>query len=314
MLVHPSGVDASGSALRFLSTRLTKRRRALGTRWRRLSGTAGSARPRPSPYRPHLYPARGRLRHDCRLPLRHRGRRSCWPYSHPLSPRPSRPRRRRFVILDGTLLPTGPSLWRNTNVQVIADPAGLLLWASAALPGAVHDVRAVRENGIIDALTEAGSTCWAHMGYRGAGGTVRASYWEPLGEPVHGQAGGNRSRAGGKTFTGGLPGDATDRDQSPVLVVVAARVGEQSRMADYEAGLEYRNCRLSRPTRDLISRNVPLTLLHSQTLPRSAARLSPATARGCRYRLAGRADGSGSTRSHRSRWTRSAHTQQILLT
>lgn len=38
------------------------------------------------------------------------------------------------------------------NVQVIADPSGRLLWASPALPGAVHDVRAARENGIVNAL------------------------------------------------------------------------------------------------------------------------------------------------------------------
>ncbi|MEU8034896.1 transposase family protein, partial [Streptomyces sp. NPDC049099] len=37
MLVYPSGVDVSSSALRFLSARLRERRRALGTRWRRLS-------------------------------------------------------------------------------------------------------------------------------------------------------------------------------------------------------------------------------------------------------------------------------------
>ncbi|GGT63272.1 hypothetical protein GCM10010207_73420 [Streptomyces atratus] len=37
MLVYPSGVDVSGSALRFLAARLKEHRRALGTRWRRLS-------------------------------------------------------------------------------------------------------------------------------------------------------------------------------------------------------------------------------------------------------------------------------------
>ncbi len=45
------------------------------------------------------------------------------------------------------------------NVQVIADPCGLLLWASPALPWAVHDVRAAREHGIIDALAAAGVNC-----------------------------------------------------------------------------------------------------------------------------------------------------------
>lgn len=37
MLVYPSGVDVSSSALRFLAARLREHRRALGTRWRRLS-------------------------------------------------------------------------------------------------------------------------------------------------------------------------------------------------------------------------------------------------------------------------------------
>ncbi|MDO0932263.1 transposase family protein [Streptomyces sp. DG2A-72] len=59
------------------------------------------------------------------------------------------------------------------NVQVIADPCGRLLWASPALPGAVHDIRAAREHGIVDALAQIGIPCWADKGYRGAGGTVR---------------------------------------------------------------------------------------------------------------------------------------------
>ncbi|CAL9675157.1 hypothetical protein SUDANB9_07759 [Streptomyces sp. enrichment culture] len=37
MLVYPSGVDVSSSALRFLAARLKEHRRALGTRWRRLN-------------------------------------------------------------------------------------------------------------------------------------------------------------------------------------------------------------------------------------------------------------------------------------
>ena len=56
-----------------------------------------------------------------------------------------------YVILDGTLIPwTGPPpIGRSTpaehkrhgmNVQVFTDPADRLLWVSAALPGAVHDL------------------------------------------------------------------------------------------------------------------------------------------------------------------------------
>lgn len=54
------------------------------------------------------------------------------------------------------------------NVQVIADPMGRLMWASPALAGAVHDVRAARKHGIIDALAEADITCWADRAMQAA--------------------------------------------------------------------------------------------------------------------------------------------------
>lgn len=69
------------------------------------------------------------------------------------------------------------------NVQVITDPFGRLLWASPALPGAVHDVKAARTHGIVDALTTAGVRCFADKGYQGADGTVRVPYrgrWDKL--------------------------------------------------------------------------------------------------------------------------------------
>ncbi|GGU98469.1 hypothetical protein GCM10010275_41260 [Streptomyces litmocidini] len=62
------------------------------------------------------------------------------------------------------------------NVQVLDDPAGKLLWASPALPRAVHDLRAVREHDILGSLAEAGIRCWTDKGYQGAGGTVRVPY------------------------------------------------------------------------------------------------------------------------------------------
>ncbi|MGA5710714.1 transposase family protein, partial [Streptomyces cellulosae] len=63
------------------------------------------------------------------------------------------------------------------------------------LPGAVHDVRAAREHGIVDALAEAGITCWADKGYRGAGGTVRVPYWGRWETLSAGQQAVNRSHA-----------------------------------------------------------------------------------------------------------------------
>ncbi|WP_408646234.1 transposase family protein, partial [Streptomyces jeddahensis] len=86
-----------------------------------------------------------------------------------------------FVILDGTLLPidriaadrpyySGNHKKHGMNVQVITDPFGRLIWASPALPGAVHDITAARTHQIIDALAEAGVKCFADKGYQGAGG------------------------------------------------------------------------------------------------------------------------------------------------
>lgn len=56
--------------------------------------------------------------------------------------------------------------------QVLADPAGRLIWASPALPGAVHDLKATRTHGPVDALTDAGVMTRADRGDRGAKGTV----------------------------------------------------------------------------------------------------------------------------------------------
>jgi hypothetical protein len=72
-----------------------------------------------------------------------------------------------FVLLDGTLSPadrtaagrpfhSGKHKKHGMNVQILTDPAGRLLWASPALPGAVHDVRAAREHGIIGFADENG--------------------------------------------------------------------------------------------------------------------------------------------------------------
>jgi hypothetical protein len=93
--------------------------------------------------------------------------------------------RKAFVILDGTLLRidrvgmgsgrdrpyvSGKHKCHGVNVQVLADPAGRLIWASPALLGARHDdMGAAREHGIIDALREAGVKVIVDHGYRGPG-------------------------------------------------------------------------------------------------------------------------------------------------
>lgn len=62
------------------------------------------------------------------------------------------------------------------NVQVIADCKGRLVWASPALPGAVHDLTAARTQGRTDALTSAYVMTFADKPYQGAGGSVRTPF------------------------------------------------------------------------------------------------------------------------------------------
>lgn len=62
------------------------------------------------------------------------------------------------------------------NVQVIADAAGRLVWVSAALPGAVHDLTAARTRAIIEASTSAKVMTFADKAYQGARGSIRTSF------------------------------------------------------------------------------------------------------------------------------------------
>jgi hypothetical protein len=96
-----------------------------------------------------------------------------------------------YVILDGTLLRidrvamasgrdrayySGKHKAHGLNVQVISDPAGRLIWASPALPGARHDAGAARDHAIPEALAAAGVTAVADTAYHGLGPGVRAPH------------------------------------------------------------------------------------------------------------------------------------------
>ncbi|MFF4402638.1 IS5 family transposase [Streptomyces sp. NPDC001480] len=209
MLVYPSGVDVSSSALRFLAARLREHRRALGTRWRRLNAGRQAlltlAHLRNG--QPYAQLAAG---FGIGTTTAYRYITEAVNLLAALAPTLTEAVRaasaKAYVILDGTLLPidriaadrpfySGKHKKHGMNVQVIADPKGRLMWASPALAGAVHDVRAAREHSIIEALAEADITCWADKGYQGAGGTVRLPYrgrWDSLSA---GQQAVNRSHA-----------------------------------------------------------------------------------------------------------------------
>lgn len=209
MLVCPSGVGVSGSAPRFLSARLRQHRRAIGSRWRR-----------PNPGRQALLAlAHLRMGHTYAQLAAGFGVATTTAYRYAaeaaellagLAPTLADAIRaastKAFVILDGTLPPidraaadrpfcSGKHKKHGMNLQVLTDPFGRLLWASPALPGAVHDVRAAREHGIIDALAAADVKCWADKAYRGSGGTVRTPCWGRWDTLSAGQKAVNRSHA-----------------------------------------------------------------------------------------------------------------------
>ncbi|NYF58572.1 hypothetical protein HDA35_004403 [Micromonospora purpureochromogenes] len=92
-----------------------------------------------------------------------------------------------YAILDGTLISidrvadqqpyySDKHKRHGLNVQVIADAAGWLVWASPALPGSAHDLTAARIHGIIDTLTSADVMTFAAKGYQGARGSVRTPF------------------------------------------------------------------------------------------------------------------------------------------
>ncbi|MFF8963187.1 IS5 family transposase [Streptomyces globisporus] len=209
MLVYPSGIDVSTSTLRYLSALLRARRQERGTRWRRVSVGRQAL----------LLLAHLRSGHTYAQLAAGFGVGTTTAYRYiaeaidvlatlapTLADAMKTASTKAFVMLDGTLLPidriaadrpfySGKHKKHGMNVQVITDPAGRLLWASPALPGAVHDIKAARSHGILDALEEAGVECWADKGYRGAGGTIRLPYWGRWETLSAGQQAVNRSHS-----------------------------------------------------------------------------------------------------------------------
>jgi DDE superfamily endonuclease len=209
VLVYPCGLDLSSRTLSFLADRLREHRRRIGSRWRRLA--AGQ----------QALLALAHLRNGTTYAQLAAGfgigTSTVYRYIREavdvlaatapnLNDAVHAASTKAFVLLDGTLLPidriaadrpfySGKHHKHGMNVQVIADPLGRIVWASPALPGAVHDIRAAREHGIIQALTDANITCWADKGYQGAHGTIRVPYrgkWHTLSA---GQQSVNRSQA-----------------------------------------------------------------------------------------------------------------------
>lgn len=190
MLSYPSTIPLSSRTLNHLADRVRAHRRQHRSRWRRLA-----------PGRQALL-ALAHLRNGdtyTRLAAGFAvGVATAWRYvqeaivllaaaAEDLATAMRRIRRLAYAILDGTLIPidrvadqkphySGKHKRHGMNVQVIADPAGRLVWASPALPGSTHDLTAARTHGIIDALTSADVMTFADKGYQGARGSVRTPF------------------------------------------------------------------------------------------------------------------------------------------
>jgi hypothetical protein len=209
VLVYPAGIDLSSSTLRRVTQLLARHRRAIGSRWRRLAPGRQALLVLAHLRRGDTY---AQLAAGFRIGIAtvYRYVRETVDLLAALAPTLTdaveAARVKAYVILDGTLLPidriaadrpyySGKHKRHGMNVQVLADPLGRLIWASPALPGAVHDLTAARTHGIITALANAGVRVWADKGYQGAGGTVTVPYrgrWRTLSE---GKRAVNRSRA-----------------------------------------------------------------------------------------------------------------------
>ncbi|MFF5712331.1 transposase family protein [Streptomyces sp. NPDC012756] len=183
-------MDLSTRTLQYLAGRLRARRRAIGTRWRRLPvGNQALL------VLAHLRcgDTYAQLATGFRIGTAtvYRSIREAIDVLAALAPTLDEAmktvRTKAFAILDGTLLPidriaadtpycSGKHKRHGMNVQILTDPFGRLLWASPALPGSTHDLTAARTHGIIDALAEAGVKCWADKAYQGAGRPVRVPF------------------------------------------------------------------------------------------------------------------------------------------
>ncbi|MDH6701371.1 transposase family protein [Streptomyces griseoviridis] len=100
-----------------------------------------------------------------------------------------------FVLLDGTLAEcdrvgdsradySAKHRRHGVNVQVVTDPAGEVLWISAALPGRTHDLTAARTHKIIRICERQGVPVLADRAYTGAGTHVTTGLKRPPGREL----------------------------------------------------------------------------------------------------------------------------------
>lgn len=194
MLVYPSGMTLSTRHLRYAADALRAHRRARGTRWRILPVERQALM-----VLAHL--RKGETYQDLALGFGvgvstayrylREGLQVLAALASTLQEAIHACARKAYITLDGTLIRidrvamaskrdrpffSGKHKAHGVNVQVIADPAGRLIWASPPLPGARHDAGAAGEHGLPAALAGAGVTAFADTAYIGLGRHIRAPF------------------------------------------------------------------------------------------------------------------------------------------
>ena len=192
MLTYRATIPLSTRTLTRLAELLRARRRAIGSRWRRLDpGQQALLVPA------HLRNGDTRTRlaggFDVSATTAWRYIREAVDLLAAAAPTLEQAMRRigrlAYAILDGTLIPidrlggsqnrryfSGKHRRHGVNAQVVGDPHGRLMWVSPALPRSIHDLKAARTHGLIDALTGAAVATFADKGYRGARGAVAVPF------------------------------------------------------------------------------------------------------------------------------------------
>jgi hypothetical protein len=191
VLVYPSSMPVSNRALQVLADALRQHRTAMGSRWRRLPPGRQALLVLAHLRKGETYTAlAGGFGVGTTTVFRYvrEGIDVLAAVATTLDQALEIARRKAFVILDGTLLSidrvgmtsgydrvfySGKHKRHGVNVQVLADPAGRLVWASAALPGARHDMGAARDHGLIEGLNSGGIRVVADTAYQGGGQAIR---------------------------------------------------------------------------------------------------------------------------------------------
>jgi hypothetical protein len=187
MLSYPSGLQVSTRALRLLADALRAHRVQLHTQWRALPCGRQALLVLARLHKNETYPdlAAGfeiGVATVCRYV--HEALDVLAAMAPTLAQAVQVAAEKAYVVLDGTVIRidrvyaasgrdgpyySGKAHAHGMNVQVLADPAGRLIWASPAVPGATNDIRAARDHGILTALTQARVKTFADKAYQGAG-------------------------------------------------------------------------------------------------------------------------------------------------